>query len=260
MQEFASYQSWAEAATRLQDEPYEVLKKIQNIPSASFDSFLQCPSCKLIQSSPLPNESTLSTYYTDESELVDFDLRVTRCIKRARTNINLLKKIVFGESFLDVGCGVGGAAYTAHLAGFKSTGIDLDNRALEEASKRFPECSFLYYQIQQFAKEEKQFDLIYASEIIEHVPDVNSFVKTLAQLTKHNGHLFITTPKVSRKMLINARDFVEWNLVGPPEHLFYFTQLNLKKLLEKNGFEVIKFFTPIKSSLRVLAKRIASKD
>ena len=51
---------------------------------------------------------------------------------------------------------------------------------------------YIHTTAEELSKEES-FDLVVASEVIEHVSDPESFMKTLSALTKPNGHVVVST-------------------------------------------------------------------
>jgi 2-polyprenyl-3-methyl-5-hydroxy-6-metoxy-1,4-benzoquinol methylase len=98
---------------------------------------------------------------------------------------------------LDVGCGVGTLAL--YLAAHKAKsvlGIDLSARAiaLASAAQTTLKLRNLTFKRSELKPDLGQFDLIIASEIIEHVPHPNAFVQNLRDNLKPGGTLLLSTP------------------------------------------------------------------
>jgi len=55
--------------------------------------------------------------------------------------------------------------------------------------------------IQKIAVEGEQFDLIYCSEVIEHLPSLHDFVNALYGALDKNGVLYLTTPDIGHYSL-----------------------------------------------------------
>ncbi|MCY3885775.1 MAG: bifunctional 2-polyprenyl-6-hydroxyphenol methylase/3-demethylubiquinol 3-O-methyltransferase UbiG [Gammaproteobacteria bacterium] len=108
-----------------------------------------------------------------------------------------------GSTVLDVGCG--GGILTESLAnlGAIPTGIDPAQGPLTVAKLHAVEMGlqdrirYLQTTAEELAKDEKQFDVVTAMEIVEHVPDFAETVRALASLTKPGGNVFLST--INRK-------------------------------------------------------------
>jgi len=79
------------------------------------------------------------------------------------------------------------------------------------------------------------FDCIVAGELIEHLKRPDLFIMEANRVLKEDGKLIITTP--NRKSLINRL----LHSYEAPLHFSLFSKDELFKLLEKNGFAVVKF-------------------
>lgn len=105
-----------------------------------------------------------------------------------------------GYSILDVGCGGGILSEPLARLGAKVTGLDPGEHnvqaATEHASKD-PEIKdnvfYICDTVENLAKSDKKFDAVVASEVIEHVNDVPTFVQSCVELAKPSGSLFFTT-------------------------------------------------------------------
>jgi|GEM_PF-841416 len=98
---------------------------------------------------------------------------------------------------LDVGCGVGTLSLFLAAQGAKSVlGVDLSPRAISQAviARNALQLKNLTFKVHQLKTKVDQFDLILASEIIEHLPDPQNFVKVLNLNLKPGGSLLLTTP------------------------------------------------------------------
>lgn len=92
------------------------------------------------------------------------------------------------------------------------------------------------------------FDVITVYEVIEHVPDLNGFVKELARLLKPTGVLEIGTPDVGHWR--TPKPLHKWDAILPSEHLYYFSRATLSQLLLKHKLKVIKWRFNLKPGLR----------
>ncbi|MFH0735649.1 MAG: class I SAM-dependent methyltransferase [bacterium] len=119
---------------------------------------------------------------------------------------------------LEIGCGYGYLTYSIHALGHNITGIDLSKNAIEYAKKNFGEF-YINSSFEDFVKtNNKKYDLIISTEVIEHVINPLDFVTNSINLLKQNGKLLLTTPN---------KNFASKNSVWysdlPPIHLFWFS-------------------------------------
>lgn len=100
-------------------------------------------------------------------------------------------------NILDVGCGGGLLCEPLARLGAQVTGIDASPEAIEVARQHAQEqdLSITYHlgSIEQLAKQEAAFDILIASEIIEHVDNVPLFIESCHRLTKPGGLLIFST-------------------------------------------------------------------
>lgn len=102
------------------------------------------------------------------------------------------------HKILDVGCGGGILSESLAKAGAQVTGIDLAEKALQVARLHALESELtINYQsisVETLADQQgESFDAITCMEMLEHVPDPQSIIKSCARLLKPGGKLFLST-------------------------------------------------------------------
>jgi len=102
-----------------------------------------------------------------------------------------------GLSLLDIGCGGGLLCEPMARLGAAVTGIDAAERNIATA-RRHAEGQGLAIDYREttaeaLAAEGRQFDIVLALEIIEHVADIDLFLRSCGQLTKPGGLVFLST-------------------------------------------------------------------
>lgn len=95
-------------------------------------------------------------------------------------------------SFLEVGFGTGIVLQVLNAMGFKTTGIDVNARALQYAKKQSP--ALLVRQSIYTYKPDTRYDAIGAFDVMEHQLDDKKFLHSCKQLLKKDGFLFMTVP------------------------------------------------------------------
>lgn len=212
---------------------------------------LACKTCGTVTVHPFPTEEELISFYQSYKGSTDYTAKKDRKIRRAAKRIRRLIPLTHGKRFLDVGCNYGYTVKAALDLGLDATGIDIDDTAVTASAKAFGPTRFRTLPVQAYAREGHQADIVYTSEVIEHVPDPDGFVSAIADILPQGGVLYLTTPDAGHFFL--PADFTLWNDVMPPEHITYFTRKGLRLLLEKHGLKVKKFFFNLKPGIRLIA-------
>jgi len=83
------------------------------------------------------------------------------------------------------------------------------------------------------------FDAVVMLHVIEHMPDPSGNLREVCRVLKPGGVLVVETPRFDSLMfkLLGRRERSVCNCNG---HIYFFTVPTLRRLLEKNGFEVIR--------------------
>jgi len=98
--------------------------------------------------------------------------------------------------------------------------------------------------------KEKDFDLVYSLQVLEHVEDPNEFLQIIFDSLKVEGRLFLAVPN-------EFYSLKEGNIgMFLFQHLNYFTPDTLEALLNKNGFNVIALISSRHRALMVMAQKM----
>ena len=147
-----------------------------------------------------------------------------------------------GDRALDLGCGDG--AFTAVLAqaGAEVIGADVAQAALDRASTRDPELDLRLIPIDgPLPFEDGRFDLVWSSEVIEHVADTARWLSEVRRVLAPGGRLLLTTPSHGRVRL--ALGGIERFSEPLGDHLHLYTRRSLRSLLEEFGFDRVRVRT-----------------
>jgi SAM-dependent methyltransferase len=214
----------------------------------------RCEECSVMFIHPFPSAQELFDFYNNYHKSKQYKDKMQSKIKRARSRIASLRRR--GDlAFLDVGCNLGFATEAGRMLGYRAMGIDVDADAVERAQKHFPGASFRAVGIEVLAAEGQKFDVIYCSEVIEHLVNPYEFLCSIRAVMAEDAVLFLTTPDVGHFSLPKKIDkLVEWTTFRPPEHLIYFDKHSLGLLFKRAGFGSAKFRFGFKPTLKVVAK------
>ncbi|MDA7586326.1 bifunctional 2-polyprenyl-6-hydroxyphenol methylase/3-demethylubiquinol 3-O-methyltransferase UbiG [Alphaproteobacteria bacterium] len=124
------------------------------------------------------------------------------------------KPSLAGLKILDIGCGGGLLSEPMARLGAEVTGIDVTAPAISAAKIHAESMQLaIDYQVitaEDLAASSAKFDVIYASEVIEHVADRPLFVKAIATMLAPNGVVVITTINRSLPALVFAKFALEY--------------------------------------------------
>ena len=150
------------------------------------------------------------------------------------------KKPLEKINILDVGCGGGLLSEPMHRLGANVTGIDASNKNIKiaklHAKKNKLKIDYLCSSPEKL-KINKKFDVILNMEIVEHVEDVQFFLKSCSGLLKKNGLMFVATINKTLKSymfaIVGAEYVLRWLPIGTHEWEKFVKPEDLKNILKK---------------------------
>jgi ubiquinone biosynthesis O-methyltransferase len=166
---------------------------------------------------------------------------------RSRMVISMLEAKP-NEVILDVGCGNGRDLIQLATKGCKCVGIDLSSKMIEEARKELLKNNIEGVKLEigdatNLRFSNQIFDKVFASEVLEHIPDYNKAISEMARVLKPSGCLVITTP--NRRSLYGFDRYVisEKILKRKSRHPYdaWKTFNELASALNNNGFKIVSF-------------------
>ena len=151
-----------------------------------------------------------------------------------------------GLDILDIGCGGGLISEPMARLGANVTGIDASEKNVKIA-KLHSEKSGLKINYINSSPEKlndlEKFDIILNLEIIEHVDNVNLYVKSCNKLLKKNGLMFTATLNRSFlsyiKAIIGAEYILRWLPIGTHDWNKFIKPEELEKLLNTEKFSTV---------------------
>jgi 2-polyprenyl-3-methyl-5-hydroxy-6-metoxy-1,4-benzoquinol methylase len=181
------------------------------------------------------------------------------------TRISLLRHQLNGakERVLDVGSGPGTLVGCLDRAGHDAIGFDISQRAVDVAHARFPSAKFLRHSAEElpWPVEPESQDLVVAFEVIEHLLRPRALIEGAWRVLKVGGHLALSTPYHGRlKNVAVALAALDHHFAPEGDHIRFFTDCALRRLLESNGFEVERIrhfgrFGPLWAGVFVWARK-----
>ena len=148
---------------------------------------------------------------------------------------------------LDVGCGGGILAESMAQRGAQVTGIDLARKSLKVAQLHSLESGvsveYRCVAVEDLADEAPgSFDVVTCMEMLEHVPDPESVVRSCARLVKPGGWVFFSTLNRNAKAYLLAVVGAEYvlNMLprGTHEYARFLKPSELSRMARNAGLEI----------------------
>ena len=177
-------------------------------------------------------------------------------------NIKSNKVPLKNINILDIGCGGGLISVPMKRLGANVVGIDASLKNIQVAkiySKKNNLKIKYFCSSPEKLKIKKKFDVVLNMEIVEHVDDVNFFIKKSSELIKRNGLMFVATLNKTLKSyffaIIGAEYILKWLPIGThdwnkfidPYKLIQFGKNNSLKLKKIDGIK----FSPISNEWKI---------
>ena len=165
---------------------------------------------------------------------------------RISDNVRVGQKKLEGFKCLDIGCGGGILSERLCRLGAKVTGIDASEEAIcvakDHAKKSRLDIDYKCLSTEELLKFkpknfENYFDIVIASEVIEHINNKNFFLSHISRVCRSGGLVIFTTINKSFLGVVFAKIIAE----------------NILKVLPRDTHDPRKFISP--KELSLLAKR-----
>ena len=158
-------------------------------------------------------------------------------------NLNKKTNPLNGLNILDIGCGGGLISEPMARLGASVTGIDASEKNITVAKlhskKSNLRINYLNTSPENLSYSEK-FDIILNLEVVEHVNDVNLYIKSCYKLLKKNGLMFTATLNRSFtsyiKAIIGAEYILRWLPIGTHDWNKFIKPEELEKYLSQESF------------------------
>ena len=177
-------------------------------------------------------------------------IRIEYITEKIKSHFNLSDELsnnfLQGKKILDIGCGGGLIREPLARLGGSITGIDASKKNIEVA-KLHAKKSNLKINYQDKSPEQldstEKFDIILNLEIIEHVENVDLYLKSCSNLIKKGGLMFTATLNRTAtsyiKAIVGAEYVLRWLPIGTNDWNKFIKPEELEKLLNQEKFSTI---------------------
>lgn len=208
----------------------------------------RCGRCGLVFANPrAPEEVVLARYsseyfwkeYLPAAGAPDGRVDVEMLDRKHRPMLDLIHRHTpAGRRLLEVGSGAGLFLNAAERAGWNASGLELSMEGATFA-RHLLGLDVRQERAEAMTFTPQSFDVAVMFDVIEHLFDPNAVLASTHRVLRPGGLMFIITPNfdaLSRHVL-----GVDWAVLNPLEHLYYFTERTLGAILRRAGFQRIQF-------------------
>jgi len=213
---------------------------------------VRCRNCQLVYVNPRPRQDAILRYYSgyrpagaggpcpSAKDRRRFRLWLRTItgnrLKVALANMNVPRWFCLERdtpgAVIDIGCGEGGVLRELSKQGWETYGIELDEQAAKRAAEVTP--NVFCGQLERASLPSNRFDLAIFHHSLEHLPQPLASLREVRRVLKEGGEVLIEVPNLqSPQARVFGQRWVGWDL---PRHLYHFSALTLKQMLEEAGF------------------------
>lgn len=198
----------------------------------------ECPKCEFIFVDPEQiGKDYLEQYKKDLSSPLEYYNSTQEYDKKTFLNRLMYLKKFFpnGASLLEIGSSIGTFLIAAKELGWKPTGVEPNKKIYREFKSKHKDILMIndFFDEKFIKNHKKRYDLIYSSDVIEHVPDPVKFLVWSSKLIKKKG-LIVTVTSDFDSILTKLLQ------VKPTEHLIYLNKRNIKIIYKKAGLKLLE--------------------
>lgn len=187
-----------------------------------------------------PQPQNLETYYESEAYISHTDSKSSftdalyQWVKKysLRKKIKLIKNRSHKKVLLDFGAGTGDFLAMAQTKGFKADGIEPNEKARTNATKKG-------IQLHRDATTitNKTYGIITLWHVLEHLPNLKAQVKKISNLLDSDGIVVVAVPNYKS---YDAKHYgAHWAAYDVPRHLWHFSKTSIIRLFGRHEMEVV---------------------
>lgn len=205
----------------------------------------RCRACKTLYTFE-PCTSSPADYFREDYFQGDSHLESTFGSYRTdafRQFGDVLNKYKHGGRLLDIGCAAGDFLVTLDTNGWTAVGVEPSTMATSKARARglnvvegiFGAATLPY----------DRFDVITILDVLGHVEDPRTFMRTVAAMLEGDGVVLIDVPGFALRLVKNTGPLAfvrrrRWSQLNPRDYVFFVSTRSLRRLLADAGLELIE--------------------
>ena len=203
--------------------------------------FVKCRGCGLVYINPQPADDEISALYSEDyykpwglgtDSSVVSEMKITTFDDK----LTMVERFIKKGRILDIGCATGFFLEAAKRKGWDVSGVEISPYSAAIAQERFGKDRVFSGPLEAASYKDGFFDVVFMSDLVEHVKDLDLFLKEVFRIVKAGGIIAIVTPNIESLSYRIMRKL--WPHLKM-EHLYYFSPSTMKRLLEREGFNPV---------------------
>ncbi|WP_457615944.1 class I SAM-dependent methyltransferase [Lutibacter sp.] len=200
----------------------------------------------MLETLPKPSIKKIPSYYQSENYIshTDSNKSVVDKIYQIVKKYSLKKKLRLVNSFefeekkiLDIGCGTGDFLFVCKNNGWNVVGVEPNEKARSISKSKLGAhtTNTLFTDIEELSNQ--TFDVITLWHVLEHVYNLESYIKLLKKHLKPSGTLIIAVPNFMSFDALYYKKY--WAAFDVPRHLWHFSQHAIRLLFKNENMKVV---------------------
>lgn len=216
--------------------------------------FFKCKNCKLVQINPHPESSDFERIYklknihknfTKNNFLAKVFFKFPMSNNLFNLYLKMVKKsrskLVYnykdGGRLLDVGFGDGKMLEAFSGSNWQLYGTEVNEFLAKKAQKNLKKTTLIISRLEEAGLPKNYFDTITFWHVLEHINNPEVVLRETQKLLKPNGIVIMEIPSGSSLFLNIFKK--NWQQLIVPEHLYFYTEKSLKKLLKVANLKIV---------------------
>lgn len=182
------------------------------------------------------NQTTSQVDYYNQGKFKSLKTHISRKLDI----VNIYIKNIVGKRILDVGCYTGDMTFYFRKLGADAIGVDISYLSLLKA--RSKGCRVVENDVSDgLAFADEVFDVVYCSEIIEHILDTDFLLREIYRVLKFGGYALISTPNICAlrnriKVIFGGYPYNAEYRIGGAGHIRIYNANALSNQMKSIGF------------------------
>jgi 2-polyprenyl-3-methyl-5-hydroxy-6-metoxy-1,4-benzoquinol methylase len=194
----------------------------------------------------VPDQDSIGSYYKSENYIshTDTDQGIVnqlyhkvrkRTLVQKQKLVNKVTSLHKGR-ILDIGAGTGAFANQMQQSGWTVTALEPDAATVRRAKELYGLNLRPSAELHNLPPD--SFDAVTMWHVLEHVHDLHGTIEKINQLLVSTGVLIVAVPNYTSFDAAAYQQY--WAAYDVPRHLYHFSPLSIRLLMEKHGFLVDK--------------------